>query len=553
VHHPVKLSIFLLAGVLVCGATSSTLAQDKTADQHDSRFIPNDPTFADQWHLNNTGQSGGTAGQDLNVVETWGTASYDGYTGSGVVIGVLDSGIQYTHPDLAPNLWVNPGEIAGNGIDDDSNGYVDDVHGWDFGSNDNDPSPVVGPSGIETHGTRVAGVVAAAGNNGTGVSGVAPNATFVAMRRGGSDSRIADALTYENQTIDIYTNSWGPTDNGVLSGPGAATLASIEDAAQTGRGGLGSIFTWAGGNGGNGDNVNYDGYTNSRHTIAVGAIDHDGVRSSYSERGAPLLVVAPSNGDGVGITTTDVDSGYTNGFGGTSSATPKVAGVIALMLEANPNLTSRDVQHVLAKTARRNDAGDSDWTQNGAGHWVNHKYGFGAVDAAAAVDASLTWTTVAPEVTITTDTAIVDAALPDGPTGAAVTDTITVTENIVIEWVEVDIHVTHTYAADMEIILTAPSGTESILAMPHGVPNEPVWLERNTDIDWTYTSIRHLDEYSMGDWTLSLRDGQTLDTGTWDDWSLSFFGTPITVIPEPTTLSLILLTTPALLRRRRAA
>lgn len=503
------------AGSLFAGASGF---EALTTSQPVSRFVPNDSSFSSQWHLNNTGQSGGTTGQDLNVIETWGTTGYNGYTGSGVVIGIADDGVQHTHPDLAPNYLASAS--------------------YDFNGNDSDPSP----SASDTHGTPVAGVAAARGNNATGVSGVAPEAQFAALRltAGGiSDSTVATALTYQNDVIDIYSNSWGPSDNGsTLGGAGPITRAALQDATTNGRGGLGNIYTWAGGNGGNGDNVNFDRYANSRHTIAVGAIDHDGVRSSYSEQGAPLFVVAPSSGDGVGITTTAISSGYTNSFGGTSSATPAVAGVIALMLEANPNLTYRDVQHILANTARHNDAGDIDWTTNGAGHLVNHKYGFGAVDAQAAVNAALGWTSVGEEVSVISDIASVNAALPDN--GPAVLDTISVTEDIVIEWVEVDFTATHTYRGDFEIILTSPMGTESVLATPRG--------DSGDNWDWTFTSARHWDESSLGDWTLSVRDSLNLDTGTWDTWSLNFYGT----VPEPGTLALLAMGV-FLVTRRRAA
>ena len=158
-----------------------------------------------------------------------------------------------------------------------------------------------------------------------------------------------------NNETHIYTNSWGPSDNGqTLDAPGPLMLAAFESDAYEGRNGLGNIITWAAGNGlTNNDNANYDGWANSRFTIAVSAITHYGEQSYYSEPGASILVAAHSNGDGEGITTTDIhddpditsdDAGYANGnvtntFGGTSSATPLAAGVIALILDANENLT----------------------------------------------------------------------------------------------------------------------------------------------------------------------------------------------------------------------
>ena len=158
-------------------------------------------------------------------------------------------------------------------------------------------------------------------------------------------------MSHERQSIDIYSNSWGPSDNGnTVEAPGPLMTAAFEENIEIGRGGLGNIITWAAGNGlDDNDNSNYDGYANSRHTIAVTAVTHRGVQSWYAEPGANILVAAPSDGDGEGITTTDNEGngGYRNGdytddFGGTSSATPLVSGVIALLLDANENLTYRE-------------------------------------------------------------------------------------------------------------------------------------------------------------------------------------------------------------------
>src|SRR6267378_4442073 len=134
--------------------------------------LPNDPRLADQYGLNNFGQTGGTPGADISALRAW-----DVFTGDSTLkIGMIDSGIDYDHPDLAANVWTNPGEIPGNGIDDDGNGYVDDVHGYDFANNDGDPIDDNG------HGTHTAGIVAAVGNNGVGVTGVAWRAQLVAIK-----------------------------------------------------------------------------------------------------------------------------------------------------------------------------------------------------------------------------------------------------------------------------------------------------------------------------------------------------------------------------------
>ncbi len=473
--------------------------------QHATRSVPNDPLFGSQWHLRNTGQSGGTPGADANVVDAW-----DSYTGSGVVIGIVDDGLQHAHPDLTTNY--------------------DASLSYDFNYNDSDPSPAFGDS----HGTSCAGVAAARGDNGRGVSGAAPEASLAGLRliaAATTDMQEAAALSYQDQSIDIYSNSWGPWDDGTVQGAGPLTLAAIADGVVNGRSGLGNIYTWAAGNGlESNDNVNYDGYANSRYTIAVAAVDHNGVQSYYSEPGAPILVTAYSSGTASGIvTTTLMGSGnlqdpagsydYRSDFGGTSSATPLVSGVVALMLDANPNLTWRDVQHVLVNSAAQNHPADSDWVTNGAGHLLNHKYGFGVIDAEAAVALASSWTNVAPQISASSGLVAVNTAIPDSNT-TGITSSITLPDALQIEHVEVVLNATHAFRGDLEIVLTSPAGTESILAQ-----------QRADDGDnynsWVFTSVRHWDESSSGNWTLRIADTETQFAGTFNSWQLNVYGTPL--------------------------
>jgi len=174
--------------------------------------VPNDPNYNNLWGLNNTGQTGGTADADIGAPEAWKTT-----TGSaGTVVAVIDEGIDINHPDLRDNIWTNPGEIPGNGIDDDNNGYVDDVNGWDFFNGDNtvyDPDPLNRGKGDE-HGTHVAGTIAATGNNGVGITGVNWDAQIAALKFLGPDDGFTDdaveAIDYAvAEGIDISNNSWG--------------------------------------------------------------------------------------------------------------------------------------------------------------------------------------------------------------------------------------------------------------------------------------------------------------------------------------------------------
>ncbi|MCU0749854.1 MAG: S8 family serine peptidase, partial [Akkermansiaceae bacterium] len=332
------------------------------AVQRSLRALPNDPLVTNQWHLKKTASS--SAGTDVNIETIWNYPSTTGSRGTGIRVGVVDDGLETAHPDLAVN--------------------VDTANDKDWNGNDADPNPGAG----DDHGTACAGNVAARGNNGIGVSGTAPNSTLVGMRliaAATTDAQEAEAMYYLPQLIEIKSNSWGPSDTGtLLEGPGSLTAAALKNAAELGRGGKGNIILWAGGNGGSAaDNSNYDGYANSIYTIAIGATNSSGNRSSYSEPGSNIVVCAPSSG-ALGITTVDrtgtngYESGdYTSTFGGTSSATPTAAGIVALMLEKNPNLGWRDVQEILIRTAAKIKPTDSDWVTNGAGLSFNHNFGAG--------------------------------------------------------------------------------------------------------------------------------------------------------------------------------
>ena len=475
--------------------------------QQEKKFIPNDPNFDEQWHLQNTGQDGGTTGEDANVTGAWNTV-----TGTGVTIAIVDDGLDHSHPDL--------------------NGNYLSAHSWDYCGGDSDPTP---SSSGDGHGTSAAGVAAAIGNNGIGVSGGALDANLVGLTLiacSSPDSVEASALGHDKQDIDIYSNSWGPSDSVIYpDDAGPLMHAELEDDALNGRGGLGNIITWAAGNGlASNDDSNLDGYANSRYTIAVTAVHDRGSQSWYAEPGANILVAAPSDGRD-GIYTTDIEGnwGYSNGdytddFGGTSSATPLVSGVIALALEANSNLTWRDIQHVLVQSSRQNHASDSGWATNGAGHEVSHKYGFGVIDAGAVVDIASTWNTVGAESVVDTGVLSVNGNIPDN-TNNGLSDTITISESLSVETVEVIFDADHNARGDLEVSLVSPSGTVSYLA------NERSDNGNNYN-NWRFSTVLNWDEDSAGTWTLNVRDKDSGTTGTWNNWRMTIYGSELDGDPD---------------------
>jgi len=290
---------------------------------------PNDPGYNRLYGLNNTGQTGGTADADIDAPEAWNTT-----TGSaGTVVAVIDEGIDTSHPDLQDNLWTNPGEIAGNGVDDDRNSYVDDVNGFDFANNDPtvyDPDPVTGTG--DEHGTHVAGTIAAAGNNAVGISGVAWDAQIASLKflgaDGGYTSDAVEAINYAvAEGMPISNNSWG----------GGGYSQSLRDAiarADT----AGHLFVAAAGNGGSdgvGDNndttAHYPSNYDLPNVISVAASDSRDVIAPFSNYGATSVDLAAP---GVGIYSTVPGNAYAS-YNGTSMATPHVSGVAALLETQN--------------------------------------------------------------------------------------------------------------------------------------------------------------------------------------------------------------------------
>jgi subtilisin-like proprotein convertase family protein len=478
------------------------------AVQRQKRAMPNDTLIAQQWHLRNT-QSTRT---HVNVETAWNFPG-SGMRGTGIRIGIIDDGMQTAHPDLTTN--------------------VDTANDKDWNGNDNDPNPGSG----DDHGTACAGNAAARGNNSLGVSGTAPAATLVGLRliaASVTDAQEAEAMAWRNDIIQIKNNSWGPDDTGSnVEAPGPLTASAFANGTQSGRGGRGTIYLWAGGNGGDSeDNSNYDGYANSIHTIAVGASDSTGNRSSFSEPGANIVIVAPSSGV-TGITTTDrtgsvgYSSGdYANDFGGTSSATPTAAGVVALMLEKNPNLGWRDVQEILIRSAYKIKPTDAGWSQNGAGISFNHDFGAGLVDATAAVNLANGWTNLQAQQT-STQTQSNSTAIPDNnATGITRSFNFSAT-NLRVEHATVRLNITHPYRGDLEISLTSPSGMVSRLAEDRSDGNDNY-------SNWTFTSVRHWGENASGTWTLKIADRSSSDTGTLTSATITLYGSSVALVnPAP--------------------
>lgn len=298
--------------------------------------VPNDPRFGELWGLNNTGQTGGTVDADVDAPEAWNIAS-----GSpNVVVAVIDSGMDTNHPDLVANLYTNPNEVA-NGIDDDGNGFIDDIHGWDFRDNDSDPFD---PNPLcASHGTHTAGTVGAVGNNSLGVTGVAQTVKIMPLRVfyvflifcTAQDSDLIEAMDYmAHMNVPISNNSWG-------GGPFSQLIASA--VART-RG----LFVTSAGNAGSNNDVNpsYPASYDLENIVAVAATTHNDVLAGFSNFGNQSVDIA-APGEAILSTIRGGDYGL---LSGTSMAAPHVAGAAAVLLGRDPTLTAHELRAKLLRS-----------------------------------------------------------------------------------------------------------------------------------------------------------------------------------------------------------
>lgn len=491
-------------------------ARPLLARQRFHRRVLNDPMLGNQWHLGL-----------IRAAPSW-----DSATGSGVVVGIVDNGVDLSHPDLSPAL--------------------DRGLGYDWNDNDNDPSAENHEVVIEgdtyyrkdDHGTAVAGLASARGGNRVGGAGSAPSSAFAALRLIAApvdDAEEAAAMSWRNDAIWVKNNSWGPYDYYPDVSPAPSLWQSaVLEGVTNGREGLGVLYFWAAGNGQkHGDQGSLDGYASARPVIAVAATGKAGNVAGFSEGGPHLVVAAPGES---GIVTTDrvgapgyTRGSYTSSFNGTSAATPIAAGVGAQLLEARPDLGWRDVKEIFLRSSTRLLSTSPEWTSRPAGdtgHPIKHhpRLGGGLVNALSALTLARNWRPLGPETELspypTTQGSMLipdNRALPfslafEIPDGSPV---------LRVEHVVMNLDITHTYRGDLEITLVSPSGTTSRFT------KNSSRMSGEDYQDYPFTSVRHWGEEShipgapSRRWTLRIRDTQPADSGYLNSVSLTLYGTPL--------------------------
>ena len=473
-----------------------------------SRGGISDVWYGCQWHLQDDGMFGAGSINDINVEGVWS----GGNLGAGIHVAVVDDGMHHQHEDLTDNVDTSKNH--------DYTGRGDVYHPFD------------------RHGTSVAGIIAARDNS-KGVRGVAPRATIYGynlLATGGLSDQI-DAISRNAGTTAVSNNSWGQGDEGSPELVTRMWDETVENVVTSGYGGKGVFIVWSAGNGAReGDYSTLDERNNFYAVTAVCAVNQEGKRTYYSEKGANLWVCAPSDDSGAaGIATTTNSNRYITGFGGTSAAAPIVSGVAALVRKANDALTWRDVKLILAASARKNDADNDGW-ETGASKYgdtgtynFNHEYGFGVVDAQAAVNLADGWTNVPGLRKSVVESGAIDLSIPDAtPTdaGTTITSKLTLDGHVeFIEYIQVDAHFDHDSFRDLDVELVSPAGTVSKLApyFDRAAFGSEVPLAF-MDNPFRLGSARHLGENPAGEWTLRVTDHISGDPGVLDNWKITAYG-----------------------------
>ena len=468
-----------------------------------------DSLYGCQWYLRNHSE----VGHDIDVESIWA----QGIRGEGVNVAVVDDGMFFSHEDLRDNVNA--------ALNHDYTGYGNiSVY-------------------FEHHGTQVAGVVAARDND-TGVRGVAPRATIYGynLLANFEDANMVDAMGRNHGVTAVSNNSWGyPTSRGLTHAPQLWTQ-ELQQGVTNGFGGKGVFYTFAVGNHHeSGSNANLEGLINNHMVTPVCAVNERDVGTSYSEVGANLWVCGPSGSrdpEIPDIVTSENFDRYVNEIRGTSFSTPIVSGVAALVRQANPQLTWRDVKLILAGSARQNDPTDAGWL-SGAPQYrsqaeryqFNHEYGFGVVDAGAAVSLAKNWVNLPEYKSATAASGTLNMQIPDRDPALSdfsntVIHKITLNTNLEFtEYVEVEVDFQHESYRDLSIELISPSGASSWLALPEDtyITDDPdsIYPLRGTAL---LGSARHLGENPNGTWEIRVTDHIQYLHGTFTSWNLTVYG-----------------------------
>ncbi len=611
------LPAFLLAGTAV--AQTPFVPDDPYFAPYNGVADPNSPApgYFGQWHLvNQMPVSGTNAGLDVNIAGAWAR----GLTGAGVIIAIVDDGMDWNHPEFAAKYRNDYSYSFSRTVEENAApGFVRGGPEWDG----------LDPDG-DNHGTSVAGVAAAQGRNGIGGTGAAPNAQIASLKLTNatlppdveSDQAEVASILFQGQTdafgrVDPYA-AYAPAPgefapvrvmnrsyglNRGFFNVGSEITEALHTAAS-----WGVINVVSAGNQ-RFDEENPDASSTadsnklqlqaSTDVINVAALGSNGKYADYSSFGANVFVTAPSSSyDGYGISTTDrltAELGYngpaedpepyfdfssagpnngrdyTSTFGGTSSAAPLVSGIMALGVEANPNMTVRMAQHLLARTSRLIDPTDAvsptstgGWVINGAGYHFNNNYGFGLIDADAFTQAAAHTVGVTDLVTHTTGEQTVGDAF--SALDLTLTESVLVTfaDPLPLEYVQVHFSITGlqadwdeymgdtesasigAIAGDFEAWLTSPDGTKNRLFIDdRAVPldkweQERTWFELSS-LDWTFTSYAYWGEDLNGFWTIELINHSInlTELGIWDSYRMDFGMGDIFIVPEPSALLLI--------------
>jgi len=479
----------------------TVFASPNFASEFRKAALPNDMYVNEQWHLNNLGQDGGVIGEDVRAMKAW-----DITNGSpDIVIAILDDGVDGDHPDLQANV----------------------IKGWNFFDNNDDPRPrkFTPPyhlmAGNDSHGTPCAGVAAAVGDNNIGVAGIAFRCKILPIKVFLADEMVtpnilANAIHYAGQKADVLSNSWE-------TAPHDDIAYAIKDVVQTGRDGKGSPVFVAAGN----ESNSVIGFPASvPEAIAVGASTNLSKRADYSNYGEGLDFVAPSSGGTKGIFTTDVsikgrgfnvgdinkgdaEGLYTNSFGGTSSATPLAAGVAALMLSKNPELTWDQVRKYMQQSTDKIDQANANYV-NG----YSLQYGYGRINANEAL--KLSQGVIPGEIIEKQVTS--GLKIPDNDLKGIISSIDIDGEGSIDVVKEVSVNISHTYRGDLLVSLITPSN--EIIKLHEGEGGRAQDLIMVYDVG----SIPALNQLSgkdvQGKWMLKIVDKARRDTGTLNSWGL---------------------------------